>query len=165
MTNNSRARDRGGRHFALVLACLVVGAIAALIAAAREWDVSGGGERAGLLYAARDAAALVRALALVGLASVVASYAVRGWARVVVGILVALSGAAIVVTCSVHLQEGPWPIIATAGGLVITVAGVQLALHGRSWPSMSNRYEREARAAAKPSNAWDVIDRGGDPTA
>jgi hypothetical protein len=157
---------RSGRGLWQTLALLVVGAATVLVAASRTWATysctfsSVCGRPSDPVRGPH----VVTALALLSLAAVVAMFAVRGALRSAVGVVVGLAGAFIVIA-SVAAGGGAWRWVAVAGGVVILAAGVLIVVCGRAWPTMSNRYEREARAAAPPTNAWDVIDRGGDPTA
>lgn len=117
-----------------------------------------------------DLAPLVPAAGLVLLAAAVALFAVRGAARVVVGLLIgvaagvlgwsglrALTGgldAAAVADAgglprdsSVELSAG-WPVVAVLAGGVGVAAGLLVVLRGRRWPGMGRRYERSAPTPA-----------------
>jgi len=116
-----------------------------------------------------DAAPLVPAGGLVLLAGAVALLAVRGFGRVVVGLLMALAGGVLAwsgvrvligglasaaaavpglggprdTTVSVHVASA-WPVLALLAGLLGVAAGVATVLRGRAWPGMGRRYERDA---------------------
>jgi uncharacterized membrane protein (TIGR02234 family) len=141
-----------------------------------------------------DAAPLVPAAGLVLLAAAVALLAVRGRGRVAVGVLMALSGIALVVAgvraiagglddaaSSVGLDTGDravditvgWPLLTAVAGVLGLLAGLLVVARGRSWPGMSRRYERAAAPATAPAPrtdeeraqlAWKALDRGEDPT-
>jgi uncharacterized membrane protein (TIGR02234 family) len=125
---------------------------------------------------------------LVGLAGVVAIAATRRWGRTVVGVLVLAAGIGIMIAATriaadptaaargsnpvrqiapdgvavlrdVTATAAPW--LACFGGVLLAGSGLLVALRGRAWSSMSARYEAPA---ARPVNAWDEIERGGDPT-
>ncbi len=130
----------------------------------------------------------VTGLGLVGLAGVVAIAATRRWGRIVVGGLVLAAGLGVVIGAGrigvdptaaargatpvrqiapdgvavlrdVTATIGPW--LAVAGGLLLAASGLLVVLRGRTWSTMSARYEAPA---ARPVNPWDEIERGGDPT-
>ena len=107
------------------------------------------------------------------LASAVAVLATRGGWRTAVGVVALLAAlwisGLVLLGDLLTITDGEtgtgWPVVAFGSGLLGVWGAVLVVRRGSGWPSMSNRYERGARAAAKPTNAWDVIDRGGDPTA
>lgn len=127
-----------------------------------------------------DAAPLVPAAGLVLLAAAVALLAVRGWGRVVVGLLMALAGgvlgwsglrvllrgltsAAVSLpglggtgdsTVTVHVAH-TWPVLVLLAGALGVVAGAATVLRGRGWPGMGRRYERDAGAVAAPRTDED----------
>jgi hypothetical protein len=152
------------------LLLLAVGAVAALIAVGRSWGTGAISPSVGPstnqigVEAVTSGPPLARALALVAVVSILAVFAVRGVARAVVGGVVTAAGLGVLASCAAHGGSSGWRWVAMVGGLLIAAAGVLVVRHGRSWPSMSNRYEREARAAGKPLTPWDAIDRGEDPT-
>jgi uncharacterized membrane protein (TIGR02234 family) len=139
------------------------------------------------------AAPLVPATGLVLLAAAVALVALGGWARVAVGLLMAVGGGALawsgiraltggLVDGSTELPgvgrvPGPvtvdvtsaWPVLATVAGVLGVLAGLVVVLRGRSWPGMGRRYERGRPAAPgseadRAQAAWTALDRGQDPT-
>ena len=138
-----------------------------------------------------EAVPLVPAAGLVLLAAAVALPAVRGAARVAVGLLVAVAGGVLVRSGVRTLGGGvdtgderateidlvaSWPVLAAvAGALAIAVGGL-VVVRGRSWQGMGRRYERsgaETPAATTMSgrtdddraqDAWKALDRGEDPT-
>jgi uncharacterized membrane protein (TIGR02234 family) len=107
------------------------------------------------------------------LAAAVALFAVRGAARVVVGLLIGVAAAVLGWSGSraltggldaaaateagglprnsfVELSAG-WPVVAVLAGGVGVAAGLLVALRGRRWSGMGRRYERPgADGAAAP---------------
>jgi len=152
------------------LALLVIGAVVVLIGASQPWTPIGGWKTAGfplspnVMSGYPDDRRAVTGIGLVLLAAVVASMATRGLARRVVGGLVTAAALVLCLSAFRHVTVGPWPLLTAAGAVVAAAAGVLVVRHGRSWPSMSTRYEREAGAATRPATAWEAIDRGEDPT-
>ncbi|MGZ4507333.1 MAG: Trp biosynthesis-associated membrane protein [Blastococcus sp.] len=141
-----------------------------------------------------QAAPLVPATGLVLLAAAVALLAVRGVARMAVGLLMAVAGGTLgwsgvraltgglsaAATAMPTVGRGPvtvdvsavWPVLAILAGALGVVAGLFVVVRGRDWPGMGRRYEREPGAAAPPRTdedraqaAWKALDRGEDPTA
>ncbi|MGW6459050.1 TIGR02234 family membrane protein, partial [Streptomyces sp. NPDC055078] len=119
------------------------------------------------------------ALAVVGLAALVAVFAVRGAARLLVAALLALSGAGAAFAAfsgasdSAALDEKaarttgdtaatidalthtPWPYVTVAGGALILLAGLLALRYGRQWPAMSGRYERDGTPRTRKAPAVD----------
>ncbi|MEV4868694.1 TIGR02234 family membrane protein [Streptomyces syringium] len=115
----------------------------------------------------QDVSGLPGALAIVGLAALVAVFAVRGVGRIAVAALLALSGAGVIagalggVSDTAALKEKAskiggltdgaienvthtaWPWVAFAGGVLLLLAGLLALRYGRHWPAMSGRYERD----------------------
>lgn len=115
-----------------------------------------------------ELAPLVPATGLLLLAAALALVAVRGWGRVLVGLLVVVAGVVLVVagiravTGAVQVSGGNlgssvvglararievsvgagWPILAVLAGVLGVGAGGLVALRGRSWPGLGRRYER-----------------------
>ncbi|MCX4749667.1 TIGR02234 family membrane protein [Kitasatospora sp. NBC_01287] len=171
------AADR--RSLALMLLLTVGGAGLVLLAAGRTWTQ---GQVKGLALSASgsEVSGLPGALALVGLASAVAIFAVRGAGRYAVGALVTLAGlgAALAAgfgavdsgavdgeaakklgllgTTAERVSHTAWPWVALLGGLLLAAAGLLTLLRGRAWPSMGSRYDApvaKKSAAAKPAGA------------
>ena len=158
-----------------VLLCLL-GAAVVLLAAGRTWtavDVPAG-PLAGARTARLTGAELVpgvRALGLVGLAGVVALAATRRTGRAVVGVVLLLTGAAVVAAVlapdlaaatmraeavSGRVRTTAWPALTAVGGGLLAAAGVLTAVRGRSWSALGSRYEAPARpatGAATPQSA------------
>ncbi|MFV0130379.1 TIGR02234 family membrane protein [Streptomyces sp. HMX112] len=194
---------RGGRHsLAAALFLGAVGATVVLLSSGQTWaegTVAVGGGTVPLEASGGDVTGVPTALAVVGLAALVAVFAVRRAGRFVVSALLALSGAGAAAAAylgasdatalheraaattgdtaarATELGHTAWPHVAAAGALLILLAGLLALRHGRSWPAMSGRYERDggprparrARPATdpdRPEDLWKALDRGEDPT-
>ncbi|MGW5131866.1 TIGR02234 family membrane protein [Streptomyces sp. NPDC004135] len=161
---------RAGRlSLAAALLCGALGAAVALLATRQQWSegtatVAGGAFP--LTASGSDVTGVPAALAVVGLAALVAVFAVRRAGRVVVAALLALSGAGTVAaalsgasdssaldekaaqasgdtSASVAaLSHTAWPYVAAVGGVLLLLAGLLALRYGRLWPAMSGRYER-----------------------
>ncbi len=177
---------RSGGRGSLVAALLLGGAGAAvtLLGDGRTW-ATGSAPAAGALLPVHvsggDVTALPDALALVGLAALVAVFAVRGAGRAVVCALLALTGAGTVWTSATgafdvgalnaaaarasgltattvrHIGHTSWPWITALGGLLLFAAGLLALRCSHSWPAMSSRYERDGspRPRRTPRNPPD----------
>lgn len=105
------------------------------------------------------------------LALVLGVVATRGWARVVVGVLLALLGLAVVVGFAWTAVAGTWDgllsALAIVGGLLVALVSAWTVRSGRVWPSMGSRYERKGGASRRAPRLsdWEALDRGLDPTA
>ncbi|MEU2349369.1 Trp biosynthesis-associated membrane protein [Modestobacter sp. NPDC049651] len=122
------------------------------------------------------AAPLVSACGLLLLAAAVAVIAVRGVARAVVGLLVAVAGGVLGWSGAVGLagrlgvepgdvpgagtlgQTGvrteavhTWPALALVAGVLAVLAGGLVVLRGRGWPGMGRRYERGRTGPHQPT--------------
>ncbi|MDX3230891.1 TIGR02234 family membrane protein [Streptomyces sp. ME19-01-6] len=170
------------RSLGVALLSGALGAALVLLATSRTWAKGTAAVAKGTLPQhanGDDITGLPGALAVVGLAALVAVFAVNRLGRWVVSGLLALSGAGIVVSSvlgasdkaaleakasqatgladsAIHdVAYTPWPWIAMAGGLLLLLAGVLALGYGRHWPAMSGRYERagggsgESRGAAR----------------
>ncbi|MEE1942222.1 TIGR02234 family membrane protein [Streptomyces sp. TRM 70361] len=171
------------RALAAATACGALGAAAVLVASGRVWAEGTAALPQGEIpvrVTGSEVTALPSALALVGLAALVAVFAVRRTGRTVVAALLALCGAgtaaaALVPAVSADgggaLEEaaaeatglaggtveavsfGGWPFVAAFGGLLLLAAGALALRHGRSWPAMSGRHERTAGASPAAGGA------------
>ncbi|MCQ4205834.1 TIGR02234 family membrane protein [Streptomyces longispororuber] len=167
---DSAGSAKGGRRsLAVALFFGAVGAAVALLASRQEWcsgvaAVAGG--KLPLTAKGSDVTGVPAALAIVGLAALVAVFAVRRAGRILVAALLALSGAGAVAAAvlgagdSAALDEKAaeasgdaattidalthtaWPYVAAAGGALILIAGILAVIYGAAWPSMGGRYER-----------------------
>lgn len=177
------------RELAAAVALCLLASSAALVAVGRTWVT--GTVAAVPPLPAQDLAVTgaaagspVRGLAVVGLAGVVAVLAARGWGRTAVGLLLLLAGAGIAAAGLAFDPSGAldaagrqvaaegtlWPLAAAAGGGALAVAGALVALRGRRWSSLSQRYDSPAAprpatpAAPGERELWEALDRGEDPT-
>ncbi|MFH8449902.1 TIGR02234 family membrane protein [Streptomyces fungicidicus] len=159
----------GRRSLAVALLSGALGAAVALLATRQEWSqgtASVAGGTFPLTANGSDVTGVPAALAVVGLAALVAVFAVRGAGRLVVAALLALSGAGTVVAAVLGatdssaldekaaevsgdtsaavgaLSHTAWPYVAAAGGVLLLLAGLLALRYGRLWPAMSGRYER-----------------------
>ncbi|MFC1416879.1 TIGR02234 family membrane protein [Streptacidiphilus cavernicola] len=174
------APRRGGmRSLAAMLLCSVAGATVVLVAAGQTWAHGSAAFQSSLLKVSAtgsETSGLPGALALVGLASAVAVFAVRGPARKLLGLLLALAGAGTVAsalasaTATGALDERAaraigltratatgvghtgWPWAAALGGVLLLLAGLLVVARGRDWPGMSSRYDAPG-AAGTPAPA------------
>lgn len=141
----------------------------------------GGGRPLPLTAKGSDVTGVPASLAIVGLAALVAVFAVRRAGRFMVAGLLALSGAGTVAAAllgasdSTALDEQAarasgdtsatvqalthtaWPYVAAVGGALLLLAGLLALRYGRLWPGMSGRYERNGtpRPRRKPEAAGD----------
>ncbi|MGW5209863.1 TIGR02234 family membrane protein [Streptomyces sp. NPDC004051] len=181
---------RAGRlSLAVALLGGALGAAVTLLATRQQWSrgtatVAGGDFP--LTANGSDVTGVPAALAVVGLAALVAVFAVRRTGRLAVAALLALSGAGIVTAALLGasdssalddkaaevsgdtsatvaaLSHTAWPYVAAAGGLLLLLAGVLALRYGRLWPGMSGRYERggaprpRRAAAADPDRPEDL---------
>lgn len=159
-----------------------LGAAVVLLATRQRWaegtaTVAGGGFP--LTARGSDVTGVPAALAIVGLAALVAVFAVRRAGRLLVSGLLALSGAGIAVAALVSASDSSvldgkaakvsgdtsatvgalshtgWPYVAAVGGLLILLAGLLALRCGGRWPAMSGRYERgtaRPRRTARPAD-------------
>jgi len=167
----------------VALLCGALGAALVLLATRQQWSegtatVAGGSFP--LTANGSDVTGVPAALAIVGLAALVAVFAVRRAGRLVVAALLTLSGAGIAAaallgasdtaalderaarasgdtSATVHaLSHTAWPYVAAAGGALILCAGLLALRYGRRWPTMSGRYERTG--APRPRRTAPVVD-------
>ncbi len=192
MSSGSAARRELG---AAVLGLVAAGALA-LIAGGQTWARVVVERSAPLppvesTLTGGEAVPLVPAAGLVLLASAVALLAVRGVARVAVGLLAAVAGGVLVRSGLRALAGGvdtgdlraaevdltsAWPVLAAVAGALAIATGGLVVVRGRSWPGMGRRYERAGAESAPRSegaertdedraqDAWKALDRGEDPT-
>ncbi|MER6785330.1 TIGR02234 family membrane protein [Streptomyces sp. NPDC000658] len=171
------------RSLAVALLSGALGSAVTLLATRQRWSegtatVAGG--PFSLTARGSDVTGVPAALAIVGLAALVAVFAVRRAGRLAVSALLALSGAGIMAAAllgagdSSALDEQAatatgdasaavasfshtaWPYAAAAGGALILLAGLLALRFGRRWPAMSGRYERDGaprpRRTAAPAD-------------
>ncbi|WP_326795344.1 TIGR02234 family membrane protein [Streptomyces sp. NBC_01808] len=163
-----------------------LGAAVVLVAAGRTWAE---GEAAtpvadAVLHVTaggRDVTGVPSALAIVGLAALVAVFAVRRAGRTVVAALLTLCGVGVIAASALGASDTAalddqaaeaagltdatvtavshtaWAWVSLAGGVLLLCAGLLALRYGPGWPAMSGRYERPgAGAAARPRRAAPV---------
>jgi uncharacterized membrane protein (TIGR02234 family) len=172
----------GRRSLAVALLCGALGAAVALLASRQRWaegtaTVAGGAFP--LTAKGSEVTGVPAALAIVGLAALVAVFAVRRSGRVLVAVLLALSGAGTVAAAllgasdssaldekaartagdtaatAAALSHTGWPYVAATGGVVLLLAGLLALRYGRLWPAMSGRYERSGAPRSRAPRAVD----------
>jgi hypothetical protein len=166
-----------------VVAC-TLGAGIALYAASKNWSVQAG-RPLGPLHLQQtgrtgtEITPVVPTLALISLAGAGALVATRRIGRLLVGVLLILTGFGVAAGAGYGLSVAThdpgsvtagWAITALVGGLLVAVVGFGTVRRGRNWPTMGSRYERPAGRAARvgadddAAKIWDAIDDGHDPT-
>ncbi|MFI1966612.1 TIGR02234 family membrane protein [Streptomyces pathocidini] len=180
------AAARGGRgSIGIALLLGAVGAAVSLVAGGQTWAEGASSAAQGAIPVAaggRDVTGLPAALAIVGLAALVAVFAVRRIGRAAVAALLALSGAGAVLTSVLgasdtaalrteaakatglaragveHVTYTAWPWVSAAGGALLLLAGLVALRHGANWPAMSGRYERGAAPARTRTGKGAPVD-------
>jgi len=172
----------GRRSLAVALLSGALGAAVALLATRQRWSegtATVAGDAFPLTAKGSDVTGVPAALAIVGLAALVAVFAVRRSGRLLVSALLALSGAGIVVAAVLGagdssaldekaaaasgdtaatadaLSHTAWPYVAAAGGALILLAGLLALRYGRLWPAMSGRYERDGTPRPRKAKPVD----------
>lgn len=170
------------RSLAAALLLGAAGATVVLLAAGRVWaegTASVGGGTVALEAKGGDVTGVPTALAVVGLAALVAVFAARRAGRLLVSALLALSGAGASAAALLGasdtaaldekaarttgdaaatvgaLTHTAWPYVTAAGGLLILLAGVLALRYGKRWPTMSGRYERDGTPRPRRAAAVD----------
>ncbi len=165
-----------------VVGSAVLGAALAAAAASLTWTTD---DRAGALTgpAQQSGADVVPELvpvALVALAGVGATFATRGWARRMVGVLVAAGGLLLAVRSAAAWVAAAGavrplgPLLAVLSGLLVLAAGALIAA-GVGARRLGARYDAPTagmptadarRAGADPADVdlWRALDAGADPT-
>ncbi|MDF6041901.1 TIGR02234 family membrane protein [Streptomyces sp. JH14] len=166
------APDATGSRRSLAVGLLLgaIGATVVLLASGQTWAEGKAAVAGGALplrVDGQDVTGLPAALAIVGLAALVAVFAVRSAGRLLVAGLLALSGLGAGVSAYLGaadsaaldekaaqttgdasatidaLSHTAWPYVTAAGGLLILLAGLLALRYGKFWPTMSGRYERD----------------------
>ncbi|MFE4858363.1 TIGR02234 family membrane protein [Streptomyces sp. NPDC056670] len=177
------ARGGGHRSLAAALFAGAVGAAVVLLASGQTWvrgNASVGGGALPLVASGGDITGVPSALAIVGLAALVAVFAVRRAGRVVVSALLTLSGVGAAATAWLGIDDSAalneraakvsgdaaatvgtithtgWPYVAVVGGVLLLLAGLLALRFGAAWPAMGGRYERDGTPRPrKPRTAPD----------
>jgi uncharacterized membrane protein (TIGR02234 family) len=173
------------REYAATLAALAASGVVALIVTGQPWanvTFSGVVGRQTIAASGSDLTDGVRAIGLLSLAGVLVIGATKGWLRRVIGLGIAAAGVLAVLHLirirrdfteivaawaeisanGVTVQSTPAIWVATVGCIAVVVAGLLTAAHGHRWPTLRANYDR--RPAKPAEDAWDVLDRGEDPT-
>ncbi len=172
----------GRRSLAVALLCGALGAAVALLASRQRWAAGTAAVAGGdytLTAKGSEVTGVPAALAIVGLAALVAVFAVRRSGRLLVAGLLALSGAGTVgaaltgaanraaldekaaqasgdtAATAASLTHTGWPYVAAAGGVLILLAGLLALRYGRLWPAMSGRYERSGAPRSRATRPVD----------
>ncbi|MGW0915087.1 TIGR02234 family membrane protein [Streptomyces sp. NPDC002784] len=173
---------RAGRlSLAGALLAGALGAAVVLLSTRQRWSegtatVAGGDFP--LTASGSDVTGVPASLAIVGLAALVAVFAVRRLGRVFVAGLLALSGAGTIAASLIGagdssaldeqaaqatgdtaatvaaLSHTAWPYVAAVGGALLLTAGLLALRYAPLWPAMSSRYERSG--APRPRKAPTV---------
>ncbi|MBT2472629.1 TIGR02234 family membrane protein [Streptomyces sp. ISL-66] len=180
-----RGRGGGRRSVAVALLLGALGATVVLLASGRVWARGTAAIGGGSLPLSADGRAVTgvpAALAIVGLAALVAVFAVRGKGRMLVSALLALSGLGAALSALAHadgrraldeaaarttadtaahvagLTQTAWPYVTAGGAALILVAGVLALWCGHAWPAMGGRYERDGGPDRPRSRKAAVVD-------
>ena len=76
-------------------------------------------------------------------------------------------GPALSQSAHVVMMTFPWRGLAVAGAVLVLAAGAAAAWRGGTWPTMSGRYDRQAKhepADSDTASMWEAISSGVDPT-
>ncbi|GGZ69124.1 TIGR02234 family membrane protein [Streptomyces echinoruber] len=176
------AARSGRRSLAAALLCGALGAAVCLLASRQRWaegsaTVAGGSFP--LTVKGSEVTGVPAALAVVGLAALVAVFAVRRAGRLLVAALLALSGAGAAAAALLGASDSSalddrarqvsgdtaatagalshtgWPYVAAGGGALLLLAGLLALRYGRLWPALSGRYERSGAPRARAARPVD----------
>ncbi|WP_375425191.1 Trp biosynthesis-associated membrane protein [uncultured Friedmanniella sp.] len=182
----------GARLRTRALVAGLAGAALALLAGAQSWwRVRSTGVSVSFSGTATTAG-LSQALGVVALAGWLLVLVLRRRGRQLVGVLSAVTGAAVAVLGAVRprpnaatvqagirevsladqfaLTASLWPYVYAAAGLLVLAAGVLVTTTAARWPQRADRFSRAAAtarvtAADDPAAVWRAQDAGLDPTA
>lgn len=173
--SGAAATPGGRRSLAAALLLGALGATVVLLSAGQTWAEGTAAVGGGTVPVQADGGAVTgvpTALAIVGLAALVAVFAVRRAGRTLVSGLLALSGAGAAVAAFLGASDSDaldaeaaritgdtaaavaglthtaWPYVTAGGALLILLAGLLALRFGTSWPAMGGRYERAGAARA-----------------
>lgn len=179
------AASGGRRSLAAALLLGALGATVVLLSSGQTWAEGVAAVGGGTVPVEADGGAVTgvpTALAVVGLAALVAVFAVRRTGRALVSGLLALSGAGAALAAYLgasdadalnaeaarisgdtaaavqHLTHTAWPYVTAAGAVLILLAGLLALRFGSRWPAMGGRYERAGapRSAARRGSGGTV---------
>ncbi|WP_091296830.1 Trp biosynthesis-associated membrane protein [Amycolatopsis xylanica] len=166
----------------MVTVLLLLGALALWGGSRFTWfaEFRDGGVRGTVLYTEKgdQRATVLVPLALLALAGVAGMVATGGWARRVLGVLLALAGvaAAWAAVNGVSFQfEAGLPsgailtgrTLALLGGIFVLAGGLLGVKHASAMPRLGAKYSAPAkkRSAQDPdTELWDALSKGQDPT-
>lgn len=192
MPSSSTPADKSRRALFFAAIAVAAGAGLALYATSRQWWVKETARTAPLpphieKVTGRDETPWASAVAFVALAGAAALLATRRVGRVLVAVLVVVSGAALV-TAGVLGLDAPdqvrdvrtsWPVLLLVGGVLVAGAGVLVLwrqFRGASSGGLGARFDASPERASDdkaadhdttPDDAarwWDALDEGRDPT-
>jgi len=174
---------------------LAVSAVAAFVTGGQPWWQAVTATRTVAVSGTDAAAGLPQALAAVVAAGLLLSLTLRGWGRIVLGVLLALAGAGAVALGLAAPRPAP-EVLANlvqqvtldavtavqpdwggygfaAAGVLALAGGVGLVLAGRKEPARTDRFRRpdpaerfsSTRPDDDPLEVWRAMDAGQDPTA
>jgi len=159
----------------VALAITALGAVLVLVTAGQSRRTLGGAQMVG------GGAPAATALALVALAGLGLLLLLHGPARSVIGVLLVLTGAAVVLVDvyashggffaysplakgQVDLQRSVWFWLTAVGGVVLAGGGLLIAIWGHRWPGTRRDYRARVDPSPIRRDAWSALDRGEDPT-
>lgn len=178
----SATANGGRRSLAAALLLGAVGATVVLLTSGQIWaegTAAVGGGSVPLEAKGSAVTGVPTALAVVGLAALVAIFAVRRTGRFLVSALLALSGAGAALAAFLGASDSTaldakaakttgntaatvdalthtaWPFVTVAGGVLILLAGLLALRYGGRWPAMSGRYERDGSPRTRTAPVVD----------
>ena len=182
-----RPARRFPRSAGLSAGALAVGVVVVLLSSSPVWlRVTLKAGAGTVKLTGGNAASAAVPLALVAAAGLVAIALVRNWVRRILAVLAAAAGVGVFIAvvrvlaapdsvarasskvssagqiASVHAAVIPY--LGLVGALSIIGAGVAIAVTCGAWPPPGRRYERDDAPAGRPTDAWDALERGEDPT-
>jgi len=175
------------RSAGLSAGAVAAGAIVALVSSSPVWLTVQLKIAAGQVKLSGGSAAPAAVpLALVAAAGLIAIALVRTWVRRVLGVLVAAAGVGVFIAAVrvlagpesvarasskvsgagdiASVQVGASPYLCLVGAVLIIAGAIAISLTCGRWPQPGRRYEREGVPAGRPTDAWDALERGEDPT-
>jgi hypothetical protein len=154
-----------------IIAVLLLGTAAALWGATKlSWVPDPPAHVPGVGPTTESAPSSFTALALLALASLVGMFAVGGWARRILGGIIAVAGG--FVCWRAIAEPGVWNLVtgrglAVLGGVLFLAAGLLIVRYATRLPTMGARYElanARTRSGDPHRDMWDDLSDGEDPT-
>lgn len=171
---------------------VVAGVAIILLCSSPTWlranlrTAAGFGARGEVTLSGGNVAAAAVPLALVAAAGLIALVLVRSWLRRLLALLIAAAGVGCLIA-TLRVVTGPEaaarastkvkaagqlatahltavPYLALLGGVLIVVGGLVGVIYSGRWPAPARRYERVNARAGRPSDTWEALERGEDPT-